>query len=404
MAYKDKQEIIAMITALLVAFVFWVYVMGDKNPEQTRVIKDVPVNLVNQGNIEQANLAIMPGQKFFVDLTITGKALDVFNAGAEDFKVEADMGGYLKKGDNNIIPVDIKSAPKGVNVVNKAGYPYTIRVRLDSLLIKSVPVVVNVKGNAKEGFGNTDPITRPTEVLISGPASYVSSVAAAAGQVDITGIADDIKETIPLRAQDKDGKLVQDVEIEPKNVDVIVPVKPSKEVPIVIKTSGALPENRILKSIKSKTERILIIGEREEIDKISFIETVPLDLTTVAKSQTRDVQLNIPKNIVLNGNVKNISVDISIENKGDRALSIPLTIIDENKDYNYAYSANTIDVVITGVEGVINSLDPKNISASLDLKGLSEGAHSVQVKITVPEGANIKDYTPQKITVTITKK
>lgn len=71
---------------------------GRKNPIQTRVIPNVEVNLVNIENIEESNLALLPNQRFTVDLTISGRALDVFNAKAEDFRIEADMGGYLKKG------------------------------------------------------------------------------------------------------------------------------------------------------------------------------------------------------------------------------------------------------------------------------------------------------------------
>lgn len=404
MAHKDKQEIIAMVMALLAAFVFWAYVMGEKNPPRERVIRNVPVTLVNVENIEQANLALMPKQEYSVDLTITGKALDVFQVSAADFKLEADMGGYLKKGDNNIIPVQVKESPKGINVVTKAGYPYTVKVKLDSLLIKSVPVVVNVKGNAKEGFGNNQPVARPSEVLISGPATYVGAVNSVIGQIDISGIDTDIKETIPVKAQDKDGKVIQDVEIEPKNVDVVVPVKPSKEVPVTIKTTGALSADKILKSIKSKTERVLVIGDREEIDKINSIETQPLDLASITKSQTKELNLNLPKNVAIGGNLKTVSVDIVIEGKIDKSFSVPLKMENEDTNYNYTYSANTIEVVINGTEAFINSIDPKTITAAVDLKGLGEGSHTISVKLGLPEGAQASQYTPQKITVTITKK
>ncbi|WDC83616.1 hypothetical protein PL321_13355 [Caloramator sp. mosi_1] len=119
MAVKDKQQIMAVTASIFIAFILWLYVMGEKNPVLVRTIEDIPVTLYNTENVVRSNLVMLPEQNFTINLTIKGRALDVFKVTKDDFKVEADMGGYLKRGDNNI-PVEIKESPKVLKLSVKA--------------------------------------------------------------------------------------------------------------------------------------------------------------------------------------------------------------------------------------------------------------------------------------------
>lgn len=97
MAIKDKQQIMAIIASVFIAFLLWLYVIGERNPVQVRRIDDVPVTLLNTENIAQSNLSMLPNQTFTVNLTVKGRALDIFKVTKDDFVVEADLGGYLKR-------------------------------------------------------------------------------------------------------------------------------------------------------------------------------------------------------------------------------------------------------------------------------------------------------------------
>jgi YbbR domain-containing protein len=402
MVQKDKQELMITILSIFIAFVLWLYVMGDKNPVQTKVVENIPVMLVNTENIPQADLALLPNQNFTVNLTVTGRALDIFNVATSDFVVEADMGGYLKRGDNNI-PVEIKSPPRGITVVNKNGYPY-IRVKLDSLADKSVPVVVNVVGNAKEGYHSVKPVLRPTEALISGPATYVNSVYTLVGQIDITGNYANLNGSIPLKPQDKDGKEVKYVTVEPKIVDVTIDIKPSKEVPIVVKTIGEISNNILLKSITPKIDSVVIVGDSEVIDKISKIETSSYNLSRLTSTVTRELTLNIPEGVSIVNETKSVSVDFIVEGKIEKNLTIDLDMINRNDQYSYSTSSNNVVILLYGPESIIKSIQEDSLGAYVDLNNIIEGEHVVSVKLNVPDSIHVKNYTPEKVTVTVTKK
>jgi YbbR domain-containing protein len=162
MARKNRQEIIAMILSVIAAFALWIYVTGEQNPVKTTVINNVPVQLINTESLQQSGLALMPGQNFTVNLSISGKTFDVFNVSASDFNLVADMSTTLKKGVNSIIVESKGNPPKGINIIDKG---YVIKVDLDSLTEKSVPVTIKVTGETKQGYGYLQPVPRPSEVL-----------------------------------------------------------------------------------------------------------------------------------------------------------------------------------------------------------------------------------------------
>lgn len=399
---KDKQEIAAIILSIMVAFFLWVYVTSEKNPMQTKVIDNIPVALTNIEAITQSDLALMPGQVFSASLTVTGRALDVYNTTASDFRIEADMATSLKKG-TNAMPVDIKVMPKNVSIVGTKAKPF-INVRLDELAEKTIPVMVNIRGKVSEGYGYTKPLVRPTEVTVSGPKSFVSLVYGAIGQVDISGNYSNISGSVPLKPADKDGNPVNNLTLDPKYVDVNVSVKPSKEVPIKIVTVGEMKGARMVKDIKSKTDSVVIIGDRKYIDKIDYIQTEPFDLSTVKSNTTGELYLNIPPGIKILGDINSIKVNFVVENKTDKTITIPISLMNQSEDFSYTVNPSKIDVSITGPSSTIDSLNEGNMTAVIDLTGLTEGTKVMDVQVSKPDGITIKSITPDKASVTVVKK
>ena len=103
MVKKDRQQITIMILALLAAFIMWVYITNSENPQKSKTIYNVQVNLINQDNIQQSGLALLPDQSFTVSIKIIGSANDVNSITASDFTASADMNTELVSGENKII-------------------------------------------------------------------------------------------------------------------------------------------------------------------------------------------------------------------------------------------------------------------------------------------------------------
>lgn len=404
MAHKSRQEIMAIIGCVLLAFVMWVYAMTDKNPSVPKKIDNIPVQLVNIEALEQYNLALVPEQNFTVSLDIKGKALDVYSADPADFTIVADLNNaaYLKKGENNI-QVEIKGTPNGIQLENPTGIPYYIKVKLEALDTKSVEVKINLTGNVKEGFGYLKPVPKPTEVVVRGPESYVNLVNSITGQVDISGKSGDVNASIAIRPVDKDGKEVKYVSLESQVVDVSVPVKPAKEVDVVVKTTGNITGNKVLKRINQSVDRVIIIGDRKYLDKVKEIETEPYDISKIKSTFTDTLTLNLPEGIGVFNDMNTVTAEFLVEDAIEETIKVPINIINTRDEYNYSTSVPDINITVRGAESIINTLDTSSISATLDVNNLDEGQHNAELVVNIPNGISIVKRVPDKVSITIKK-
>jgi len=404
MAIKSEknQKMMVVMISILLAFFLWLYVMGEKNPVQNKPITDVPITLTNLELVAQSNLALVPEQNFTLDLIVTGRAFDISKVTASDIKINADMGVSLKRGYNNI-PIKIICSQKGVNVVSKNGLSY-IKIKLDELAEKTVPVVVNIRGNVKDGYGYTKPLVRPSEVKVSGPTDYVDTVFTAVGEINISGNYTNISGSISLIPQDKNGIPVSHINISPKYVDATVSIKPSKEVPVKVNTYGTIANGKILGDIKAQLKSLVVIGDSKYLDKINEISTTALDLSKITNSCTIPLALNVPMGVNVVDGVDSINVDITVENKVEKTMNLPLTINNQSDNYDYNMLQQVVSVKLTGAANIINGLNEKNLNAFLDVGGFTEGSYTVPVTLNQIDSVEVSAITPENVTVVITKK
>lgn len=405
MARKSKQEITAIIASVLLAFVMWIYAMTDKNPMEQKTVNNIPVQLINTEAVEQSDLALKPEQTFLVSLDIKVKALDLYTAvNPANYNIVADLSSVsiFKKGENSIM-VEIKEKPPGVTVENPLGVPYTIKVNLEALETKSVPVKIEKIGSVKSGYGYLDSIVSPSEVIVRGPESVVNSVASLVGRIAINDKTNDAYGKIAIIPVDKDGNEVKHVTLEKPVVEVTVPVKPSKEVGVVVKTTGDIKGNRILKKISQSTNKVVIIGDSKDLDKVKEIETTPYDLSEITATHTETLSLMLPEGIGIFQGTNTLTVEFVIESIIESTVRIPINVINPREGYSYSNSVPDVSLTLRGGESIINTLNISSISAIVDVNNLDVGQHNIDFKTNLPNGVSITKKAPDKISVTITK-
>jgi YbbR domain-containing protein len=402
MVKKDRQQVTIMILALLAAFIMWVYITNSENPQKSKTIYNVQVNLINQDNIQQSGLALLPDQTFTVSIKIVGSASDVNSITASDFTVSADMNTELVSGENKIY-VKLQQTPRNVKVDTDKEKLY-VTVQLDALKEKQVPVSIDVKGTPESGYENAGSTVKPEKVLVSGPAKYVDSVISASGKVDITGASSDVTLSTAVKALDKDGKEVSNVTVNPQSVTATVSIKASKTVDVSIKIIGSSPDGITITSMTANPNTVTIIGDEKVLSKITRIETQAIDISKISQNQYVDAALNLPEGVKVVNNAAGIRVTFNVENIIEKTLTVNLTSSGGSDRFNYALSSNTVQVTIKGKKSIIEGMEASSLTAVVDVSNLAEGSHDVSVKATAPSGAELGKINPDKITVTVTTK
>ena len=347
------------------------------------VLKDKKVNAIYN---EEAY--VVEGLPEKVDITLMGKRTDLFIAKQTSSKVSVDLSGY-KAGTHKVnidyispsdsIEYSVNPSVANVNIYNKVSVTKTLTTdilnqdNLDSKLViedikTSIDSVV-VKGTDDENANNS-----------------LKKVATVKALVDVGSITETGNMTIkniPLKAYDKDGKML-DVEIVPSKINVDLSVtSPSKTVPIKVQPEGEISFGKAISSIQLNSSNVLVYGSQKALEQIQYV-TGKIDVSNLKTDKEYKVDLIKPKG-VKSMSLNNVTASITLGTASD--IDIPDVNIDvRNLQDGYTVQGLTesdikVTVNVKGVESVIKTLKPEDISAYIDLKDYKPGEYEIPVKV-----------------------
>ncbi|KEI95433.1 hypothetical protein N494_16780 [Clostridium botulinum A2B7 92] len=409
MGKKSKtKNIIVKICCIIASFALWLYIFNIENPIKEQKIT-VPVSIVNKESMNEMELALVPKEASTVTLIIRGNVKDIYSVKAEDFKVEADLNSFgLKKGENKI-PVKVKKSPSNIKIVNEENL--WTKITLDKLKSKTVPVKIKVTGTPKEGYAALNPILKEETATIYGTETYINKVKEVVGKCNIEGKSSEIKTNISLQPQTYDGDIINEISVEPSKVYVEIHLRRIKKVPINMKLSEDISNNKNIESITPLQNEVEISGEEGAIQDIKYINTETINVNSIKIGQENiESNLVLPKGVILvNGNnTVKFKVKFKViedkkeeeknkdkeENKEDKIIEKKVTkdinIINEPKDKEVSLSESSVTINMKGNKDVIDKINVNNINCYVDLKNVNLGENVV--KVIVDMGDNKIDY------------
>lgn len=403
MEKSGKKQIVIRIACLIASFCLWLYINNYENPIKTYKIKNVTVQVLNQDLLKQNNLVLSPNQNFNISLTIKGNAMDVYSVKASDFKLVADLSSYaLKKGDNRI-PVKIDKCPNSINVVQTDSL--WVDINLDEYAQKNVSVTTNIQGKPQIGLYSSEATVNPRNVTVSGPAKNIQLVDHVEVNVNVSNLSSDAELKVAPQPVDAKGNLISDVKVQPGTINVSVPIRKAKSVAVNVKTKGQPSSKVSIKSVYPEQNYVDVIGSESELANINSVDTEEVDLSGITGDTEMKAKINVPKNVRLVGS-GTINVKITTEQAASNTPSSNTTLnvnIDSNnldQKLKAEIKPSTIAIVVSGATEANNAL----VKANVDLSNLKEGTYDLPVNITLPDGVKKVSQTPDKVTVTISKK
>ena len=208
-------------------------------------------------------------------------------------------------------------------------------------------------------------------------------------------------ENVPLKAYDKDGKVV-DVELVPATTSVKVTTgEYKKQVPIKVIPNGDIAFGLAISTIELSEKEVWIYGSKEDLQNISY---VPINIDVNQLSQNKEYKMELSKPTgVKTMSINNVNVTVNVDSVATKDID-GVTINGINVGEGLKATATSkeegnITVTIKGVNSVIENISSDDIIAYVDLKGLGVGTHNVQVQI---EQSDVKvEYVPKNATVSI---
>ena len=395
---RSMKPTTTLLLSVLLAFVVWFIAIDQENPMIREEYEEpILIELRNMGPGLQS-VQDLTNRTAMLTLRAPQRTLDALQV--DDFSAVIDLAN-LTAGSYEV-EVEVTALNPDVEVI--ALEPRQLRIQLEPVISRFVPIEVEVMDSPAFGYDWQEPLSEPAEVEISGPRTLVTQVRSVIATVFLRNAKSQVEQVRPLIARNAQNLEVGRVNIEPGTARIVVPVvQPPgrKEVVVRADVKGLPSPNYRLTGVNVDPQTIVLSGSPSALREVpGFVETTPLDI----EGATDDVRESLP--LILPENVSSLQVSVQVT-VGVAPLESSLTVTRHpvvqgaGDDMRITVSLEEVEVIVSGPLPRLDLLGPEEVRVLLDLTGLLPGSHLVEPTVVVPEGIVEQGVIPEAIEVLI---
>ena len=297
--------------------------------------------------------------------------------------------------------VEVEATDQRVKILDFE--PQVIRVQLDPLVSKTVPVEVS-RSPVPPGLDAREPVVSSSDVTVSGPESVVRFVTAAQARVVIQPSGIDVDQAVDLVAIDASGQVMTPVDLEPSSVRVQIRVYSqleSKTLPVNPVVIGTPADGYEIQRVSVTPPVVSVEGEADALAPLVRIDTAPISISGATKDVSRMVDLALPDGVaLLGGSATSVTVRLRATT-GTRVVTAGIVLSGARADRTYALSTDRVLVTIGGTTADLDALNARTLVALVDVGNLEPGVHDVPLRTVLPSRVTLVAISPARIVVTV---
>jgi len=392
----NKDRISRVLISIALALLLWVVAMGNTNPEITKTYSNIPITLLNPESLASKELTTAKPTTT-ITLQLSGSATQMAQIRSEDIRANVDLSVITTAGSYDAA-INLSGIPSNITIIGQR--PTRITLDVYTLLTKSMNFTIENVGQPSAGYALMSAKPDVTIVQAQGSALHLNNSMVIRGELSLADRNDDFSADVALKAYDQDGSVLDDVILAPAVIKVDVEIGKSKEVPILVKTTGECAADYFCKSVKATPDKITIAAKEAVLESIDAIQLLDVDITGLDQSFSVVGTPIVPK-----------GVTVLAKEPIDVALSI-VEVVSVTYSYDKFQILNTppgltasvapsenITLTLVSEPGVTFTKD--DVKLSIDLTGLQAGSHQVDIKFELPSNVYIKEKNRSMMTVTL---
>lgn len=393
------------ILSLALAVLFWFFVMDKVNPEVTKVVENIPVQLINMQEIDQNNLIIMNQHDYFANIRVTGRRNNLLNFNANSAYLWVDMRN-VSKGKNTL------QINKSINIEDvsiQTLTPSEIVIDVDQIVSVPKPVKIFIDGDYQNNLYQSGIVINPDEVKVTGPESIVNTVSYVSGSIDVSQIQSDVSKEVTLVPYSRKDEVVNGVTLDTNYTNVSLEIGNVKSVTLKPQIEGQPKEGYKLVETKISPVMAQLSGRLESVNAIDNVQTEPINLTgNETDSFIVNKALILPEGITSNLTDNLAQVQVRIEELLTKEFNfttgdIPVMNLSDNLKTNLSDLDNDVVVRVKDIESKINELSKEDIHFYLDFGNVEKaGLYRIQIKVSEASQYDEINIEPAYIEVEVT--
>lgn len=288
-----KNNLFYKLLALGVAIGLWMYVNAEQNPRARRTFT-VPITIANvaKGYVAEASedeaTVTISGLKSITDTIQRITAVVDLDQSMPKSRLEKNVN--VQANVFGVAPADLDDLDVAVN-------PGKIKVHIEALSGKRLPVEVKFPIAPPLGYSYSNPQLVPGSVSVSGKSTEVSMVKRIVLALPSKMSDSSIDDYFELSALDSSGNTVNDVKLSPEKVRLkleLVEVPATKTVIVSPNVVGDPKYPARVNRVTVSPSSITIEGKPSSLVGISTVTTDRISVENAEGTVTKEVDLRVP--------------------------------------------------------------------------------------------------------------
>ena len=361
------------IVAFVFAVLLWAYVLVALNPVRSKSIDDVPITLEGYTDLLSRNLILVNSDLGLADVEVNATITNHADLDASRVNCRASLGTISAAGTYRL-PLSATVQSNLGTVINVD--PRTVTVEVDNLIVKTVPVKLELTGTLPEGYEVVGESMAGT-ITIEGAARYIQPAVRAVATVDLTGRTENVEESVDVVFYDKNDNELTVVTRSQNTPNVTVRLSLSAYKRVSVQQSVSLADDTYFTlASEVSPSTVVIYGTSDVLAAVDVLSTQSLVMPAEEGIVSEELSLILPDGVSLKrGQSSAVTLTATVtERKGERTLEVPLTYSRPKNDLVIADGAPTyVLVAATGSLQQLEQLTSDMFSAQVDLSGYGPG-------------------------------
>ncbi|HEY2986153.1 MAG TPA: CdaR family protein [Candidatus Binatia bacterium] len=188
--------------------------------------------------------------------------------------------------------------------------------------------------------------------------------------------------------------------ISPAVVNLRLETKAERALPVTVRLGTKPPPGYKIARMESTPETVKVRGPANVVNRMTSVETVPLDLDGTKGQFSRELRLGSTDE-ALSFSPDRVNVAVALEEETITREFSRIDVRAKNFSGKYSVSPRQAQVKLSGPKRILGELQLGPDQVYLDLKGLGPGNHSRPLSFNLPREVKVVEQKPDRFRVTI---
>lgn len=401
----SKSNLGLKLISLLIAIVIWLVVVQYVNPDDTRRLDNIPIQIDTVDSVPTGEgLVLVTNYNKALSFTYKASRDVIAMLNVDKITAYVDLSGVTKSGKHNL-PVRIDTGGQNINVIDQSVKEVTLE--FEKAATAQIKVNVTAEGSVPEGYIKNDPVCIPSNINIDGPESKVSQIVAANVVINEKKYTQTNVYSCDYQFVDKDGNEISKdfITADYDKVDVTVTVLKTKTIPItatLVNTSGGYENN--FANIEFSPSTITVAGSEEALDTLNSYDLGTIDVSEKTKDFETDYVVSLQNGIKNINDLSSVKVKVSFGDVRTKTIKFSAFKIENlSDDQSAVIKDKNLSVTFRGLAADIEKINSSNITIAVDFqnKTYTKGINNVPVYAIIPGDLKVGVVGKYRLTVNI---